>query len=238
MKTWHWLPLAAILGFAAGSWGPRADLAALQEKSRAEHHRRSERRPEKSAGFETFAQMTGIPEKARQPRFAPAEPAATNAPDAAAESGTNAAPRVVVRGRRRLSPEDLRSRIEEAGELWRTRVELARTQWKGKLKLSGPAADGFDAALDEMNASMRESMAALASEIAAAGRMTPELTMRLMGEVTATMAQTYDRIAESAPGADRGDVSDLPVFEFIDPSVAEPLIAVQDLIEASVPEEK
>ena len=34
MKNWFWIPLAAIAGLVAGSWGPREDLAKFKENVR------------------------------------------------------------------------------------------------------------------------------------------------------------------------------------------------------------
>ena len=88
----------------------------------------------------------------------------------------------------------------------------------------------FEVALCYMNDDLRETMAALAEAIAEQGRMTPELSLRMIGDATGAMAETYDRIAAIVPESAVSEVAELPVFEFIDPSVAEPLIEVQDLM--------
>ena len=49
-----------------------------------------------------------------------------------------------------------------------------------------------------------------------------------MGDASSVMAEAYDGIAALLPAEKRGEVSEMPVFEFIDPSVAEPLVSVQD----------
>ena len=36
MKNWFWIPLAAIAGVIAGSWGPREDLESYKESVQAE----------------------------------------------------------------------------------------------------------------------------------------------------------------------------------------------------------
>ena len=132
---------------------------------------------------------------------------------------------------RDVTQEDLSVRLEQAAELWNTRVALARTQWKGRLAIRDEATSAaFDAALDEMNGRLRDSMAALAEEIAAAGKMNAELGLRLMGDLSRTMAETYDTIGAALPEDRRAEVAEMPVYEFIDPMVAEPLIGVQDLL--------
>ena len=61
--------------------------------------------------------------------------------------------------------------------------------------------------------------------------MTPELGLRMMGDATTIMAETYEKIGACVPADRRGEVSEMQVFEFIDPGVAEPLISVQDKLE-------
>ena len=55
--------------------------------------------------------------------------------------------------------------------------------------------------------------------------------MEGMGDVTTAMAETYDAIGECVPEDMRGEVSNLQMTDFIDPMVAEPLIAVQGKLE-------
>ena len=244
MKNWIALPLAAILGIVAGSWGPREDLKLLKEQ-RAEAA--SVKRASDSSGFGAFAKMVNIPDVAKRPAKPPKprKPSADKAaaptnppPDAAdnpaneqAEQSEQAAP---PRQRPRLSREDLRARIDEAAELWRTRVELAKTQWKSKLGIVDKQKSAtFDNAINAMNESLLETMTALADEISKVEKVTPELGLRLMGDASRVMAEAYDAIGEAVPPERRGEVSELPVFEFIDPSVAEPLIGVQDKLDAT-----
>ena len=100
-----------------------------------------------------------------------------------------------------------------------------------KLGLDEERAQSFSEAVDTMNEKLRESMQLVADEIASAKAMTPELGVRLMGDLSTSLAETYDAIGACA-GEDRRDqVSELQLFDFIDPSVAEPLIAVQDKVD-------
>ena len=126
-----------------------------------------------------------------------------------------------------LSREDLSVRIAEAQDLWRTRVDVSRAQWKERLKLSGESEKAFDAALQEMNERLYDSIAAVADHVAGMETMTPELGLRLVGETTAIMAEAYDRIGACVPQEMRSDVSSIQMVDFVDPGVAEPLIGVQ-----------
>lgn len=238
-KCFYLLPLACLVGFIVGSWGPRADLRAMKELGKGEKNDVAEQKPD---GFDTFARMAKIPETARHPRRhrqsrADARRSAiavTNAPKAevvaAAPAGTNAVARADV-PRTRRAPEDLSARIEEAQELWATRVDVARAQWKAKLALSGEAEKAFDDALQEMNEKLYASVSALAERLASAEKMTPELGFRLMGDTSAILAETYDKVGACVPQERRAEVSEMQMIDFIDPAVAEPLIGVQGKIE-------
>ncbi len=242
MKAYLWLPLACLLGYLVGSWGAQDELRSFRSHARDVKQNAAA----KPGGFDAFAQMVKIPESARRSRRprpdrpkAPLPPiAATNkvtakhapAPPPAAKekpdvvTSTNAVPP-------RLSPEDLRARIEEAQDLWRTRVDLARAQWKSKLKLEGEAEKAFDAALQEMNERLYDSVAALAGLLEGKDRMTPELGLRLVGETTTILAETYDKIGACAAPGMREEVASMQMVDFIDPGVAEPLIDVQGKLE-------
>ena len=226
MKHWYLIPLGAVVGVIAGSWGPREDLEKLKASV---HEERTRKKVSGTAGFDAFAKLASIPDVAkRRPK------ARTNAVEKVEKAergehvGTNGA-EVVERSRPRLSREDLEARIEEAAELWNTRVEIAKTQWKDRLGVgSAESSAAFDSAVATMNEALRDTMEALAEEIEKAGKVTPELGLRMMGDLTRSMAEAYDAIGAAVPPERRGEVSEVPVHEFIDPMVAEPLIGVQD----------
>ena len=238
-KCFYLLPLACLVGFVVGSWGPRSDLRALKELGKNEKRAAAEQKPD---GLDTFARMAKIPETARHPRRrrpTRAEArrsviAITNAPkaevSAAVPGNTNAVAAAEAPKRRRM-PDDLAARIDEAQEMWATRVDVARAQWKAKLKLSGEAEKAFDDALQDMNEKLYASVSALAEQIAAAEKMTPELSFRIMGDTSAILAETYDKIGAQLPQDQRAEVSEMQMIDFIDPAVAEPLVKVQDKLE-------
>jgi hypothetical protein len=161
----------------------------------------------------------------------------TSDPDAAdiAESETNRADRASAprMQRRRTDPEDLRARIDEAADLWRTRSEIARASAVEKLRLDAAGENAFNAALKAMNDKLRDSIQIVADEIAASEEMTPELGVRMMGDLSASLAEAYDAVAACADEGVRNEVSRLNLVDFIDPSVAEPMIAVQGKLEAA-----
>ena len=246
MKNWFWIPLAAVAGVIAGSWGPREDLESYKESVQAE---RTQKKVSGTAGFDAFARLANIPDVAkRRPKAQPrtneivrvAKPAGTNTVNLAQAKKPGENDPVMNDNRRPTavwmasggSREDLRARIEEAAELWNTRVELAKTQWKGKLGIKDEnSSAAFDSAVATMNEALRDTMEALAEEIEKAGKVNPELGLRMMGDLTRNMAEAYDAIGAAVPPERRAEVSEIPVHEFIDPMVAEPLIGVQDKLE-------
>ena len=246
MKNWFWIPLAAIAGVIAGSWGPREDLESYKESVRAE---RSQKKVSGTAGFDAFARLANIPDVAkRRPKAQPRtnevarveKPVGTNAVNLAQAKRPGENYPVLNDNHRSTavwmasggSREDLKARIEEAAELWNTRVEIAKTQWKGKLGIGDEKSSAaFDSAVATMNEALRDTMEALAEEIEKAGKVSPELGLRMMGDLTRNMAEAYDAIGAAVPPERRADVSEIPVHEFIDPMVAEPLIGVQDKLE-------
>ena len=236
MKTLLWLPAVFLAGIVIGAWGPREEIRAIKEQERA----KSAKRPNAVDGFEAFARIANIPDEAKRPRRrrsndAPLFKAATNRPPTVIKqvrpvlSDTNPPPTAVKREPpKRIPPEDLRARIEEAQDLWRTRAELALTQWKEKLELDEKAAARFDSAIEDMNRQLYDTMQAMAEHLSRQERMTPELGLRMVGDATTIMAETYGKIGEIVPTGKRAEVSEIQVFDFIDPGVAEPLIPVQE----------
>ena len=85
----------------------------------------------------------------------------------------------------------------------------------------------FNAAVDNMNAKLRDSIQIIATKLAEEENMTPELGVRLMGDLCTTLAESYDEIGLCVGEDRRGEISSLELHNFVDPSVAEPLISVQ-----------
>jgi hypothetical protein len=231
------LPSIFILGAIVGGWGARERLA--REQSNFEKSRASERESGRRMGFDAFTQALNLPEKAKRPgrRGAPpkaatnvatkvAAPAPTNV--AARAAATNANPFVFGGGRRRMRPENLAARIEEAKELWSARVEIARANAVKRLKLTPDGEKAFDEALARMNQKIGESVAAVAERLSGEEKFSHELGVRLMGDLGISLAETYDELGAAVGEGSRADVSQLNLIDFVDPSVAEPLVGLQD----------
>ena len=217
-----WLPLVFIAGGLVGYYGPAEEL-----RSRDVREQEEKAKPKPRNAFGSFTELVNIPEVAKRPRRVKDTEPTTNTTVIAGRVGDAPQPEKS----KRVAPEDLRARIDEAAELWRTRIEIARASAIEKLGLDDKGAESFNDAIADMNAKLRESMQIVADRIASSEAMTQELGIRLMGDISSSLAETYDSIATCVDEDHRGEVSRLELTNFIDPSVGEPLIAVQDKLE-------
>ncbi len=249
MKSFLLLPFAVLIGILIGGWAPREELRMLRREMDDLKTKTSSR--EKDSRFDAITRMVQIPERAthvsgpdRKPAPAVRDTdvttsaptthvaqATTDTPTPATATNTPPPPDAENEEIRRTSPEDLQARIEEAKELWATRVQIARSQWLNRLKLDAEATALFDASIDAMNAELQATMQGLADTLALGEEMTPELGVRFFNEMTTSLVRTYDDLAVIVPDELRGEASQLEITDFIDPAVAEPLIAVQHKLE-------
>ncbi len=243
MKLAVFLPFVLLLGLIIGGWAPKEDLRAATKELTELKGQLAKR--SKDQRVDTFASFVKIPERAT--RLNPKPPSAGNGPDLpAAGAPSNDAPREAAAGRTVTntaarsaaaqpetprSAEDLRARIDEAKELWKTRVEIARAQWLDRLRLSAEDAALFDDTINTMNESLYASMQRMADGLAADKALTPEDGVRVFSEMTSALVQAYDDLNAFLPEAQRGEAANLELTDFVDPAVAEPLIAVQDKLD-------
>ena len=243
-----WLPLVFIAGGIVGYYGPAEEL-------RSREVREQEAKAKPKSAFGSFTELVNIPEVAKRPRRVKDTEPATNTSAVVGRHGVPPLPGESADGRvgdaplpgepadgrvgdapepqkrKRVAPEDLRARIDEASELWRTRIEIARASAIEKLGLDDKGAEAFNDVVEDMNAKLRESVQIVADRVASSDSLTPELGIRLMGDVATSLAEAYDSIGTCVDEGHRGEVSRLELVNFIDPSVGEPLIAVQDKLE-------
>lgn len=231
-----WLPLVFIAGGLVGYYGPAEELRSRDVREKEE---KTKAKPKNAFG--SFTELVNIPEVAKRPRRVKDTEPATNTTAVAGRVGDAPLPGESAGGRvgdaplpekrKRVAPEDLRARIDEAAELWRTRIEIARASAIEKLGLDDKGAELFNDAIEDMNAKLRESIQIVADRVASSESLTHELGVRLMGDIATSLAETYDSLATCVDEDHRGEVSRLQLTDFIDPSVGEPLIAVQDKLE-------
>lgn len=228
MKLWHLLPFTLLAGLLIGRWLPSGE-------TRIESAVRIEATAKKNEdALNNITRMVQIPDKASKPRRR--ESVVTNTPPAVAievSTGDQAKTNEPVRRQQeRLSPEDLRARIDEAKELWRTRAELARAQMFDKLGLQTPEQQtAFDNAINSMNQNMFNSMQGLAEEIKNSSEMTTEQSIRVVAQMTTAMTTAYDALFQAVPQNKQSEVGKMQMTDFIDPNVIEPLTEVQDKLQ-------
>jgi len=240
MKFVIFLPFVLLLGLLIGGWAPREALRATQ-KDLAEMSKKLASR-EKDSRMDTFTRMVKIPDRAKQHTHKPVIAASaaqaseiggngTNRPPLATTSTNATAVQLSAQSNMPVSPEDLRARIDEAKELWKTRVDIARAQWIQRLKLTTDATALFDSSINAMNEELYASMQGLADALANSDELTPELGTRFINEMTTSLVKTYDDINAIVPEEQQGESAKIELTDFIDPGVAEPLIAVQDKLD-------
>ena len=213
-----WLPLVFIAGGLVGYYGPAEEL-------RSRDVREEEAKAKPKNAFGSFTELVNIPEVAKRPRRVKDTEPATNTTDVASTADdqpevTNATDgqhedSPLPEKRKRVAPEDLRARIDEASELWRTRIEIARASAIEKLGLDDKGAEAFNDVIEDMNAKLRESVQIVADRVASSESLTPELGIRLMGDVATSLAEAYDSIGTCVDEGHRGEVSRLELVNFI-----------------------
>ncbi len=229
MKLWHLLPFTLLAGLLIGRWLPNAE-------TRLESAVRMEVSTQKNTdALNNITRMVQIPDKASKPRRR--APVVTNQPPEVATNAisidlTNTNAPAAHRHRERLSPEDLRARIDEAKELWRTRAELARAQMIDKLDLKTVEQQTqFDTAINTMNQTMFDTMKGLATEVKNSPEMTTEQGIRVVAQMTSAMTTAYDSLFKAVPQDKQLEVGKMQMTDFIDPNVMEPMTEVQDKLQ-------
>ncbi len=235
MRGLIWLPFVLVLGMAIGSWPARRESARLQRE--AQELRQQLRQRQRQAG--TLSQLTQfmrLPEGSRS--TAPAASPATNAPAAStAEVADPSTP--TNRPRRRLPlselrgrPGDersLRERLDEAIEAWRVRSEIARNNFVTRAGFGPEEAAKFDVLVQAMNLRMRDRFEKFAAAVQAGEPITPEVGARMIRDLSEAVVLTYDEMDRELPSW-RQNGGRLDLGDLIDPSVAEPLLGIEDVL--------
>lgn len=233
-----WLPLVFIIGGMVGYYGPAEELRARQEQEKTSYEKNQKKN--RRHGFGSFTQFVNIPEVAGKSRhknrgeWKKKTSAKENRTNERKNPSANNQEPPAPRQERNINPEDLRVRIEEAADLWRSRSDIARTVAIEKLGLDTAGVKAFDEVLKTMNDKLRGTFEIVAEEIASAKQMTPELGIKMMGDIATSLSEAYDSLATNSGENMREEVSKLQIVDFIDPSVAEPLINVQNIIEGGI----
>ncbi len=241
MKYLLLLPFAFLLGLAVGSWSPKQDLLKARQELKA-----LEKKLEKQntgGKLSTLSSIIKIPEQ--RPTRKP-EPSKTHVALADQEtSGTlegntnfvthasdtnmlSEPQRDAQRNFPARSSKNFEEELEEAKELWKTRAGMARAQWQAKLNLSEQECTLFDQALTDMNNKLYLTMEAVAKELQSAEKISTELSIRIVNEVTTTLMESYEQIGDVLLPEERAQIEEMQMQDFIDPTAFEPLVDVWD----------
>ncbi len=237
MKHVVWIPLALLIGIALGGWAPR-----LEARRQALLVRDLRRQLEAAGPPRTaLAAMSGILPLAPSARVEPRTevPAAAPAPSGAApepapESGEGAPETSAAEGRG--PPENLREAIDQAADLWKVRSDVARAALIERAGFNADEAARFDVLMAGMNVRLRDVCARWAERLRQDEPFSPEMGIRMANEFTGALATTYDELDRRLPPTWRASgAAPVDLVDFVDPSVAEPLIDVEDKLDAGRP---
>jgi len=244
MKAYILLPFALLLGLVLGGWGPRSELRTAQDELKKTRKLLKEANAERGGSdVRRVTQLLGIDEREQTPRLdrdiqpalpegmeemvEDAEPAAVDSqPDASKtrspESGNSGEENPDRRG-------GIQRNIDEAIELWKLRSDIARSTFLANGRFSEEDAVDFDVLVETMNVRLRQSIKSWANEVREKEKVGTEEGIRLVNEVTDVLVLTYDEMDRKLPEnwRDTGGKG-LQLGDFIDPSVAKPLIKVED----------
>lgn len=228
MRAYILLPFIFLLGLLLGQCTPQQELTRLKREL-AQRPKHAEQRH--NLNLDTITRMVQIPETTtrRSARPAPAVQITANAPSDASDAATS--PHDTASFPPSWSEHSLAARIEEAKELWQTRMTLARTQWIERLQLTTDGVILFDDVIDNMNLELQASLQQLADLLADDTTMNTAIGVRLVSQLTTSIANAYDELHTLLPPETHAPLTELELTDFINPAVADPLIAVQDKLE-------
>lgn len=233
MKQVVWIPLAVLAGLILGSWGPRLEA----KKLRVDNDALKKELKQKGGAQNTLGaltQMMHIPDADAAPAARP-RPAVTNAPAATTNelpAATNAPPR--PRRPREELRRDFRERIEQGMEAWRIRSDIARNNFLADAKFTPEQTAQFDVLMKAMNLRLKDRLTKFAEEVKSGQKVTPESGARVIHDLSGAVVLTYDEMDRTLPSTWRGSgPKPLDIADFIEPTVAEPLIGIEGEIEAA-----
>jgi hypothetical protein len=122
-----------------------------------------------------------------------------------------------------------REQIQTAVELWKTRSELARNNFLADLSATPAQTQQFDQTITNMNAQVGEKIRQWTDYVKQQQDVTPETTLRMMNDLSATIVGAYDELDGSFPADWREKAgSEFQLLDFINPEVGLPFAELQD----------
>lgn len=229
-KTTFAAAAALAVGVAVGYVLPHANGEAESLKARLEKSEEDLAAAKKDlASAKARAKKPFDASKIGRPGLHMEKPKAAEVPtNAVAEKAETDAPQPPPPPGEPPSPEKVREQFNLMASFMRARTETVRKKVIEDLGLDESSTAIFDNALADMNTKLKDSVQMAVDLLADEENITPELTLRLIGDLTATMAESYDAVGACIPEDRRGEVSQLHLVEFVQPEVVEPFLSVQD----------
>lgn len=246
MKSLIFLPFVLLLGLLIGGWLPKKELKNAQTKIRELELNQSvkEGSDGRSSRFNSLTSIIRVPDKGRRqpptsqaPVISQEGVSDTGEPDTDSGTANQLQPVDDLQEsdsaitHQPSEPIDMQNHIEEAKELWKTRVQIARAQLIDQLRLNTDQTAAFDNAINNMNENLYHTIQDIADTVEASGDFSPELGVRAINAMTAAMVETYDSLAAAIPEHLHNEAAAIELTDFIDPAVADPLIAVEDKLQ-------
>ena len=240
MKAWFLFPLLFLTVLILGGAHPRSELRRLRRELETRKQAEAAPTPGKQRLRDFLALLPlETPPPPRAPTTATAEPAVaapetTSTPDAAPDpAGPAPEPEAAPTAETDEQVAAFKTRLEQAAEAWRLRTELARAGFASKTGFSEREMAAFDGVMDAMNLRILTLFRQTADQVVAGESFSAESGIRLMNDLTSALVFTYDEMDRVLPATWRPDAADsFDLVTYVDPSVAAPLLEVQDKMPA------
>lgn len=222
--------LTLMIGLVLGSWGPRTELrSAKSEISKL----KTEIKDKTSRPLVTdVTKMLGV--TSNRTATGPA-PASTNTSDPNIESPSEANTVEAEIPQLEITPntENIHEAIQAAQDMWKIRSTQAKQLLIENLNLTEDEAKQFDAITASMNDKLRKEIEQTVDTLKSQEVLLPENGLTLVNHISGILLDTYQEADQHFPEGWRDNMTeDTELLNFIDPSVALPLLDLEDLPES------
>jgi hypothetical protein len=124
----------------------------------------------------------------------------------------------------------VRERLQAAVDLWKVRADLARNSFVSNVTTSDSQTAQFEVTMAAMNLRLSNSIRTWVEYVKEAQTVTPETSIKIMSDLSATLVWAYNDLDRTMPEDWRARAGPkFQVFDFIDPQAAMPLVEVEEV---------
>lgn len=239
MKVFCLVLVFLFAGYLLGGWKPGAELKRTQDELETIRKELKDRAKRGRSPIQGVTRMLEIPDadyKAKPNKQKQDEEGEGVEVEGAASNQVAKAkgdrPRPFRPFRRRGEKDDgktFEERIELAVDAWSLRSELAKEAFVEKSEFNDEESLQFNTLMSAMNLRIEGAITEWADRIENDGIQGEEIGIRIMSDITAAMALTYDEMDRTLPEGWRENSGDsFKLSSQIDPRVALPLAGVED----------